>query len=381
MISEFLANYSPLQIWAIGILAASLFIQLYFFLWYYSRIIFHRNSKKKISDELPPVSVIIAAKNEEWNIPKYLPLILKQDYPDFQVVVVDDCSEDETWDVLERLKKEYPNLYTTRIHFDPVFKHGKKVALSLGIKAAKNDVLLFTDADCAPNGVNWLKSMVRNYTEGVDIVIGFSPYKKEKGLLNHIIRYDNIFTGVQYLGAALAKRTYMGVGRNLSYKKSLFFNAKGFSPYVQLISGDDDLFINKVAKKNNCAVEISEDSLLNTPAKRTWKDWIIQKRRHISTGKYYKFGDKWRLGLEIGSRFLFYTSFIAALILWPVIWIPLAGFGIRFIIQGLVVNFSAKKLKQPTFLFSFWILDIFMPLFNLWLAIKNARNPKGVKWK
>jgi poly-beta-1,6-N-acetyl-D-glucosamine synthase len=363
------------------LLAASLVVQLYYYLVLYARTLFYRSSKKRVSEELPPVSVVICAKNEEYKLPKFLPSVLRQDYPDFQVVVVDDCSEDETWEVLENMKKEFPHLYTTRIFFDPVFKHGKKMALSLGIKAAKNEILVLTDADCMPLSQNWLKTMVRNYLHQKEIVIGYSPVKYEEGLLNRLIRFDNLFTAIQYLGTALARKTYMGVGRNLSYTRSLFFNTKGFLPHIQLLSGDDDLFINKVATKMNVAVEISPESFVETRAKTTFKDWIIQKRRHLTAGSYYKPRHKIMLAGELMSRFLFYASVIFAAI-HPTIWLyGVVAFGFRFLMQGLIINLTARKLKQRNFILSFWLLDLFFPLFNAWLVIRNRINPKGIKWK
>lgn len=381
MITELIKTLTLFQKIVLSILVLSLFTQLYYYLRYYSKILFHRFSQRPDSDEFPPVSVIISAKNEQFNIPDFLPDILEQDYPDYQVVVVDDCSEDETWDVLEQLKKKYPRLYTTRIHFDPIFKHGKKVALSLGIKAAKHDILVFTDADCTPASKNWLKGLISNYKEGIDIVIAYGPVYKTGALLNQMIRYDNLFTGLQYLSAALSKRTYMGVGRNLSYRKQLFLDKKGFSPHNQLMSGDDDLFINKVANKTNCAVEIHPDTHVYTKPKNSWKDWVIQKRRHLTTGKYYRFGDKWRLGAELISRLMFYLSLILALIFIPKPWLIVAIFGLRFLVQGLIINLSAKKLKQAHLVFTFWLFDIIMPILNAWMIYKNARNPKGIKWK
>lgn len=381
MITDFISQFSNAELILVLFFLLTFFVQVFFYLRFYSLTIFHKNKKPSTTESFPPVTIIISAKNEAYNLPEFLPHILEQDYPEFQVVVVDDCSEDDTWDVLERYKREYPHLYNTRIHFDPVFKHGKKMALSLGVKAAKHDILLFTDADCKPAGNQWLKFMVQNYSGKVDIVLGYSPVVKTKGILNHIIRFDNIFTAVQYIGSALAKRAYMGVGRNLSYKKTLFLENKGFAPHVQLMSGDDDLFVNKVATKTNTAIEISPEALVNTQGKSTWKDWVIQKRRHLTTGSYYRFSDKWRLGLELVSRFFFYASFVTALILLKNTWLILAIFGFRFIIQGLVINLTARKLKQPGFIFTFWILDIILPLLNAWFVFKNATNPKGVKWK
>lgn len=365
----------------LSVLAIMLLTQLYYYLVVYARVLYFRSAKKQVNNALPPVSVIICAKNEEYKLPKYLPTVLRQDYPDFQVVVVDDCSEDETWDVLENMKKEYPHLYTTRIHFDPVFKHGKKMALSLGIKAAKNEIMILTDADCMPVSPNWLRTMVRNYQAQTEIVVGYSPVKYEEGLLNRLIRFDNLFTAMQYLSAAIARRAYMGVGRNLSYTRSLFFKSKGFLPHVQLLSGDDDLFVNKVATKQNVAVEISPESFVETRAKTTFKDWIIQKRRHLTTGSYYKTRHKLSIGVEVLTRFLFYAAFVTALF-YPTLWLyALIAFGVRFIAQALVINLTARKLRQRVFIFSFWMLDLFFPLFNLWLMFRNRTNPKGIKWK
>ena len=365
----------------LSVLAIMLLTQLYYYLVVYARVLYFRSAKKQVNNALPPVSVIICAKNEEYKLPKYLPTVLRQDYPDFQVVVVDDCSEDETWDVLENMKKEYPHLYTTRIHFDPVFKHGKKMALSLGIKAAKNEIMILTDADCMPVSPNWLRTMVRNYQAQTEIVVGYSPVKYEEGLLNRLIRFDNLFTAMQYLSAAIARRAYMGVGRNLSYTRSLFFKSKGFLPHVQLLSGDDDLFVNKVATKQNVAVEISPESFVETRAKTTFKDWIIKKRRHLTTGSYYKTRHKLGIGVEVLTRFLFYAAFVTALF-YPTLWLyALIAFGVRFIAQALVINLTARKLRQRVFIFSFWMLDLFFPLFNLWLMFRNRTNPKGIKWK
>jgi len=228
--------------------AISWIIQLLYFLVFYIRIAFKIN-QKSATEKKEPVSVIICAQNEAENLKNNLPAILEQNYENFQVIVVNDCSTDNSQDILSEMMTRYPNLYVTRIDKDEKFSHGKKLALTVGIKAAKNEWLLFTDADCKPADKNWIASMASNFTEKTDIVLGYGGSIKSKGLLNRLIRFDNLFIALQYFTFARAGIPYMGVGRNLAYRKSLFFKARGFASHHHIISGDDDLFVNQNASK------------------------------------------------------------------------------------------------------------------------------------
>lgn len=356
-------------------------IQFYIYLRYNFGILYLRSSKQTPPNLQPPLSVVICARNEYSNLERNLPFILEQNYPNFQVVVVDDCSEDDTDDLLKRLKAKYPQLYTTRILPDAMFKHGKKLALTIGIKAAVHDHLVLTDADCTPNSKDWLMKMQQGFSDTTKIVLGYSPVRKTKGWLNHYLRYENLFTAIQYLGAAKANKTYMGVGRNIAYHKELFFKQKGFAKHIFLLSGDDDLFINQVATKNNTAIEISTESLVSTDAPTSWITYKTQRRRHITTGKYYKSGDKWRLGIELLSRFFFYTSFVVLLVMSEFRFYMLGAFVLRLIIQWLCINLSARKLQQSMFPVTFLLYDILSPAINGLFSLSNMMNPKGIRWK
>ena len=191
-----------------------------------------------------PVSVIICAKNEEANLRENLPLIMEQDYPEFEVLVVNDASTDGTEELLRDMKLRYPHLNTTSIVENVHIRQGKKLALTIGIKGATYDWVVLTDADCKPAGRKWLHTMQSNFSRDCHIVLGIGKYDRKKGLLNILIRFDTLYTALQYTGFAMAGHPYMGVGRNLAYRKSLFFNNKGFASHYELESGDDDLFIN-----------------------------------------------------------------------------------------------------------------------------------------
>lgn len=229
-----------------------------------------------------PVSIIICARNEDDNLTEFLPKVLVQDYPDFEVVVVNDCSIDSTENVIDEFAKIFPNLKKVTIKEDDYYKHGKKFAVMVGIKGAKYENLLFTDADCFPANENWLKEMSSGFVNKREIVLGYGAYKKEAGFLNKIIRFDTFLIALNYLSAAIKGKAYMGVGRNLAYKKDLFYKQKGFSKHYHITSGDDDLFINQACNNENTNVAVSHDAITYSLAKTNFSDWKRQKQRHLT---------------------------------------------------------------------------------------------------
>ncbi|MCK5028197.1 MAG: glycosyltransferase [Bacteroidales bacterium] len=355
-------------------------IQMHFYLFYYIRILFGRkNTNAKNKKE--PVSVIICARNEEANLEKNLPSILNQDYFDYEVIVVNDCSEDESEFVLERFQKIYKHLKITTIKQDEKFYHSKKLALTIGIKAAKNDLLLLTDADCIANSERWIEKMQNNFSDKTEIILGYGGYISEKRLINNLIRFDTLFIAIQYLSFALAGKPYMGVGRNLAYRKSLFFKNKGFARHSHIISGDDDLFINEVAKRKNTKIEISKESITQSLAETSFSGWFKQKKRHISTGKLYKFRTKWRLFCENTSRISFYALFVLSLIWFKEYYIYISGaFAFRLLLQLIIYKVAMKRLNEKYLLIPSILYDIVMPFLNFSLILANYFTPKN-KWK
>jgi cellulose synthase/poly-beta-1,6-N-acetylglucosamine synthase-like glycosyltransferase len=318
---------------------------IFYYLFYYLRVARYKPIAPP-AQEMPPISVVICAKNEEHNLTKYLPLILEQDYPNFEVVVVNDCSWDNTGDILEEFAKRHKNVKVVTLKEDEYYQHGKKVALMLGIKGATNELMLLTDADCKPASNQWLKNIASRFNAGADIVLGYGPYIPEKGLLNRIIRFDAAMIGIQYLSFSLAGTTYMGVGRNLAYKKKLFYKVKGFASHYHIPSGDDDLFINEAAGGQKVSVVLEKEAFTYTNAKDTFKGWWRQKQRHLLTGKRYKFRHKFLLGLSVFAQWIFFAGFITALIL-QFQWMVVTGlFALRLLIQMLIFNSCFRKLDE-----------------------------------
>ncbi len=355
-------------------------IQLFYYLFYYLAVYFYKPSG--INAIKQPVSIIICARNEAENLRKFLPAVLEQDYTDYEVIVVNDCSEDNSYLILGNYLLQYPQLRISTVNKDPKFTHNKKFAQFIGIKAAKNDILLFTDADCHPESDKWLESMTSHFHEKTDFVLGYGGYINKKGLLNKYIRYDCLSIALQYLGMAIRGMPYMGVGRNLAYRRSLFFANNGYGAHNHLISGDDDLFVNSNATKANTTVEFRHETHTRSVPASDLKEWIIQKKRHLTTAPYYRFRDKLILIIEPATRVLFYSSLVILLSnMYEWVWVS-AVLVLRLFTQFTVYYLSQKKLNEPGLMPYLLLFDIFSPLLNGVLFLSNSGSKSGKnRWR
>ncbi|HUW07623.1 MAG TPA: glycosyltransferase [Williamwhitmania sp.] len=375
-VKDFFLQLPIYQLVILSALLLSLLLQLFFYLFFYVRVAKKRHPKHSLPDQ-NPVSIIICARNEEQNLKANLPGILEQSYPDFEVVVVDDCSEDGTADILKVFAQQYKNLKITTIKPDDKFSHGKKLALTIGIKAAKHELVLLTDADCSTTSKYWLSHMQENFILSCDVVLGYGGYKPQGGYLDKIIRCDTFFIGLNYLSFALAGMPYMGVGRNLAYRKATFFNNKGFASHYKLISGDDDLFVHEVATKKNTLVEYRPGTVMQSEQVRSFGAWVWQKLRHSTTAQHYRKGTRFLLWAEPISRVAFYTLFVLLLTLpFPLYWIGLGAFLLRTIIQATIIKMAQNRLMEKNLFLYSLIYDVISPFLYAFLGIKKTLSPK-----
>ncbi len=316
-----------------------------------------------------PISVVICARDEAHNLATNLPGVLVQEYSTtHEIVLVNDNSEDESKYLLDEFKKSFKNLNVVNLTQDAKMINGKKFPLSMGIKSAKYETLLLTDADCVPASEHWMQLMQDGFDDNIEIVLGYGAYKKKPGFLNKLIRFETFQTALQYFSYALAGMPYMGVGRNLSYKRDVFIRNKGFSSINQMPSGDDDLFINQVANRNNTAIVIDKDAHTLSEPKTTFNEWMTQKYRHYTTSKYYKKQHSILLAFYAISQFLVYPLLITGLIFTKEYILLTSLWGLRFLIQGAILRGTMKKLNELDlwpwfFLFDLW--SIFYYLFTL----------------
>ncbi|MBX9781605.1 MAG: glycosyltransferase [Chitinophagaceae bacterium] len=358
-----------------GLFCLIIIIQLSYYLFLFRKLATYQPEEKNTTVQ-HPVSIIVCARDEAHNIVKNLPGILVQDYKTtHEIVLVNDNSTDETKYVIDEFKRSFKNLNMIELTQEAKMISGKKFPLSMGIKSAKYEIVLLTDADCVPASEFWIQKMQATYDEQTDIVLGYGAYHKKSGILNKLIRFETFHTALQYLSYALAGNPYMGVGRNLSYKKNIFFKNKGFSSINQIPSGDDDLFINQVATASNTKINIDPDTHTLSESKTTWGDWMTQKYRHYTTSKYYKPKHKFLLGLYSLSLFLVYPLLTASILLFTW-WIALAVYGIRFITQAIIYFKAMKKLNEKDLFPWFLLLDIWMFFYYLFTLPAIWKAPR-----
>lgn len=352
-------------------------IHLLYFALVFSRFAFYRPKEKK--GNITPVSVIVCCRNEEENLLNNLQSIVEQDYPNFEVILVNHMSTDGTADVIRAFQMHYPTVRTITIQRNSHLIQGKKFPLSIGIKAAKNPILILTDADCKPTSANWLSNMVRNYNQEKEIVIGYGPMKKKKGFLNWFLRFETTYIAVQYFAYALAKIPYMSVGRNFSYTKSLFEKHQGFRSHYSVASGDDDLFLQEAATRKNVAIEIDASTWCYSDAKETWAEWAIQKRRHFTASPKYSFIKKLLLGIYNFSWLM--TLLLCVILLWDIEYsgLTLVIFSGVLVLKWVVFAWCFRKLKAGNFAWFFPLIELLYLLLIPFIFFTYNTNEK--RWK
>jgi len=338
------------------------FTQLIYTFLIHGKLAFFREKKVLSGDELPPVSVIIAARNEADNIYENLPFILDQNYPEFEVIVINHQSVDESSHLLNAYQRQYPNLHIIEIARNQHLRPGKKLSITLGVKGAKYDHLVLTDADCKPASRNWLRSIASRYTAGTELVLGYGPYAKKKGFLNRVIRFDTAWIAMSYFSMALAKLPYMGVGRNLAYTRFLFYEVHGFKSHYSLPSGDDDLFIQEAAKKRNFRIDIDPESFCFSEPSETWKSWVRQKTRHYSTSDRYQVIKKSLLGIYPLTLLFTMVSFVILILNSEYRLISLCVFGLLLIVKWWIQAKCMIRLGERKFAY-------FIPLWDLFYTV------------
>lgn len=367
-------QFGIIEIVAISILFLLLLFQLFFYFYYYRRpynyTCNYNVDELSAKNTYPMVSVIISSENEAEYLADNLPLILKQDYPNFEVIVVNDGSTDESNDILEGLKLRYNNLYQTYLPLSGDNKIGRrKLTYTLGIKAAKGDILLFTEPYCKPVSNKWIRYMVNDISEKTDVVLGYSYYAHSDRFYNRIARFDNHISSMQYISMAIMDKPFIGTYRNIAFRKHLFFDNKGFSSFLNFENGED-LFINQIVNNTNTSVALSQDSMVETNL-NSFSLWRSIKKNYSMTRSRIRGGNKSGFKLESASRYLFYILFVMLVSFasieseWGLLGLAVLFFIIRLSVQLTLINRSARYFNSGIFHFSLPLMDILQPIYNM----------------
>ena len=354
-------------------------VQLGYWLGIFSRLAFYKKPQTVNQNEEIPVSIVICARNEAANLRRNLDHFLNQSYRSFEIIVINDNSFDQTAEVVLEFQRKSPNLRLVNIYGIPTLP-GKKAALTQGISAAIYDLLLLTDADCTPSGSNWIRSMQTEVVHQIEIVLGFSPYVPRPGFLNLFIRFEAAFTAIQYLSFAIVGMPYMGVGRNLLYKRSLFYTKGAFSKHAHIASGDDDLFINEAAIRTNTSINLDPEAFIYSLPKSSWRGYYHQKSRHLSTGTSYKLVHQLMLGGFSISHFLHYLLVPVVLFVPGAFSTVLLLFLVRVGVVSLLYGLILKKFKAQDLLWWIPILDAIYVLYYIIFAPTFLIGKKD-RWK
>jgi len=357
------------------VFAISLLVQLGYFWIVFSKLAFYK--AKQSADEQVPVSVVVTAHNNYIDLRSNLPYLLEQDYPEFEIMVVNDNSTDGSDELLQDLSKQYNNLRIVDLKQQLNWFKGRKFPLSLGIKSAQYDLLLLTDITCRPQSKLWLHEMATAYNTGTEIILSYASFHTGSKL-NFWYRFSAFYDGLFYISMALAGIPFKGIGKNLSYKKQLFYRRKGFSSHYKIDVGDDELFINQTAKKSNTRVQISSNSKITHVKAFTISQWFKAEKSLLLIRKYFKTSSRILLSLFHSGTFLFYLSFILLLVFganWIVI---LSLFCLRLVSQMLIFGLAAKKLGEKNLLLLSPLLEILLIIINflIWTGLLFSRKNK-----
>lgn len=381
---EQLLVFTPIELVLAGTVGILFIIQLLYWLVTYGRPL--RKSKKVQQTESfgnsQPISVVVYAKNESENLRKHLPALLTQDYPEYEIIVVNDGSTDESDNVLKAFELEYGHLYHTYIPEDAKYLSRKKLALTVGIKAAKHNIILFTEANCEPLSNRWIASISNSYKTETEIVLGFCAYRHTKGFMHKLIAYDNLINGLRYISSTLKRNPFTGNGRNLSYRKELFFQHKGYYKSLALHAGDDDLFINEAASKRNTEIVYSPDSITQMSKVEYAAVWKEMKVSRAATQRFYKGGNLSFYRLEEVTYFLFLLAVIATMVVgiygnWLISAIAGLLFVLRYIAKAVILHKSAKMLQQKSTTGLLFVLEFVQIFFNVYARIYRIFRGKN----
>ncbi len=330
-------------------------LQLIYYIVVYSQFAFAKIKKQASNTE--GVSIIVCTKNQAELLNNFVTAITSQNHPNFEIVIINNSSTDHTVDAIEQLKKKHTNIKAVNVKNNEAFWGSKKYALTLGIKAATHNQLLFTQVNCIPDNNNWISDMSSYFNDKKTIILGHSYYKSKANFINKLIRFETLITATQYFSLAKIGLPYKGIGENLAYTKTTFFDNNGFVNHMENRLGEDDLFVNEVANSKNTTICFNQSSFTQKKLNSNLKYWWSNKRRRYQTLKSYKFLHKLLLFVFYLTQLLFYT-------LTPILLLNnfetdsvLIIIGAKFITQYFILGFSAKKIKHSETLFLLPILE------------------------
>lgn len=340
------------------------------------------------SGDKPGVSILVYSHDQAESLARNLPVLLEQDYPEYEVVVVDDCSRDDTQDILSMLDQRYEHLVHTRIDSHARAMSHRKLAVYLGTKASHHDLLLVTRAECCPSSPDWISGMVRHFAQpGIEVVLGPVVYERRASFLSRFCQFDLFSRLLWMLGVALSVKPFAGWGQNLAFRKSTFFanGSQGFQRHLNIQPGEDDLFVADVARPGNVAVEMQASSLVTDQSRPLVVNWSIDRINRGFTSRLYSWSSAILRAVDHLSAFItvlcgwtliIYNICIlcgpqpaSSLSLWPLCLAVLLLLA-RFVLQYGTIKATWRHLHLKPMSYWLTLFDLYMPVLDLWYRCK-----------
>lgn len=367
----------------LGMMGVCFFIQLWYYLGVYGGLPRFRNNRG-IRTEItpPPVSVIVVVReNNYYFVENGLQKLLDQAYHQFEVVVVDCSYDEEIAEMLADIRARYGHMHLTQIKATHNHDHSIKLAITVGIKAARYEHLLLTTADSHPTSDKWITLMAKGFITG-DVVLGYCGIERQRGLANRLMQCSRLATSVRWLSAAIRGHAYRGISHNLGYTKSLYFSHKGFN-HLNMNIGDDDLFIRRIVSRNNVSVVMNPNATVRQ-IPYGGLGWWTRTRKYFSHAfRYYPSGIRLTIGAELWSRFLFFASAIAAMAVLPLLWlaIPVFFLLLRLLIVTTKMKRIARRLGERKLMWAYVLYDLYAPLTEAGMALSRRLRPNRAIWR
>lgn len=364
---------------ALLVFAFAFVLQITFWWVVYGKLGFYEVKERNTNSE--PVSVVLLVNDELEKLRVQLPALLEQDYPDYEIVLVVQSAHDDMIEYIDHIRLEHPELKVVELYQDLNFFKGNKFALSIGIKSAKNDLLVITEVGCIPVSNQWLREIQARFGRGKEIVLGYHRTESHpERYLSGFIRFGNLVTAMRYLSFALAGRPFMGLNKNLAYRRSLFYRIQGFTSHYRISDGEDDLFVNRASTSRNVAIAISPESQVKCALPPSFSSWVRHRKRYLRTRRYYRAGDVFFLGLYSSSYVLFLASFaylvITQCLLYPVV----SLFILRLFSQLFVFKKTMNRLGERKLLLLSPVNEVLLMILDGMIRISLVFDKKD-KWK
>ena len=359
---------------SLGIVALLLLVY-YFGL--FGPFVFRKEKSRTSNEDLPPISIVITAHNEAHHLVESLPVILTQEYPDYEVVLVNDNSQDEIEQLALELNNRYHHLHYVNMGSSRSTMEGRKFPFAIGIQAASNPTVVFTNSSCIPSSPFWLQHIASKFVRQKEVVLAHTTYQSRGGLLNKWLHYDALVNSVRAFSYTLAKMPVLADSHNLAFKRHLFFdNKEKFFALSRLPFGEDNIFINQVANGKMCDVAVDPEAVIyQTPI--SFSDWLRNKRYELVSQSYYRALHRFVLQCYNWLSFLFYPAAIASIALaalemnWLALGIGIGVTLLKFGMQFMVFHKGAKKMGEKGAAVSMLFFDLFFLLLQPWIYLAS----------